>query len=120
MNRQYAKPKKKELDIDIEHLKKVWLINLYRDRRTIKSKELLDRYIEERIITLSLRSPQWGLKKGEKERSAEFAKTALRQLVDEGYIQMGLIDNEYVTVATQKLYDEDEYPIGFKRIQLDD
>jgi hypothetical protein len=34
---------------------------------------------------------------------------------NEGYITVELINGEYISKPTQKLFDEDEVPIGFRK-----
>lgn len=67
------------------------------------------------IDFLELRHVTYGIKKGKENEADKFSGEALRDFVETGYITMDLVKGVYMSKPTQKLFDEDEWPIGFKK-----
>lgn len=98
--------------LDWDYIKIAFLNNCFNEHYSLSADQLKQKYKYMYISFRELKHPDYGIKP-EKEKEAEnFAKTSLRELLNEGYFEMEKEEEGLVCYPTQKLFDADEFPVG--------
>ena len=111
---------KQEEKTDYEYLKTCLANAVFYDYDKIESTKLLELFKHKFIVFEEFNHPQYGISAKNQRRADEYSKASLGELRDDGYITMELVDGVYISRPTQKLFDADELPIGFKHTREED